>query len=86
MQLFTALGRVAPGEPERVLNGWGRAVDWDQAAEPIGLRPIASALQATEDLVRWGRRLKAGIAEIDRGDFELLARQMRPRHPDERRR
>ncbi|RLP69102.1 hypothetical protein D9V30_07220 [Mycetocola reblochoni] len=85
IQEFTAIGRFADAVPLRSANAWQRRIDWDHAAVPVGLRPVARSLDGAEDMYAWGRRLREGLVEMSRGDFEVLWRQMRPDPPDERR-
>lgn len=83
IQEFTAIGRFHDAAPVRASNAWQRRVDWDHAAIAVGLRPVARSLAAAEDMYAWGRRLRAGLVEMSRGDFEVLWAQMRPESPDE---
>lgn len=82
IQEFTAIGRFADAAPLRVANAWQRRVDWDHAAMAVGLRPVARSLSGAEDMYHWGRQLRSGLAELSRGDFEVLWQQMRPEPPD----
>lgn len=82
IQEFTAIGRFRDAAPIRVGNVWQRRIDWDHTAVAVGLRPVARSLVAAEDMYAWGRRLRSGLVEMGRGDFDVLRTQMRPDSPD----
>ncbi|GIT79844.1 UPF0310 protein [Leifsonia sp. LS1] len=87
---FTAVGRVAEGEPFQVTQGqtmrgpagdflpWRRRVEWDHDAVATPIRPMLPALDFTRENRDWGYQLRRGVIEISRHDFELIRRQMRP--------
>ncbi|MGZ3297892.1 MAG: EVE domain-containing protein, partial [Asticcacaulis sp.] len=78
-QSFTAIGRIAPGEPYRkeMFPGfipWRRDVDWFDAVEhPI--RPLLDWLDFTQDR-NWGYALRFGLIEIPEVDFDFLLHVM----------
>ena len=80
LQAFTALGRVAPGEPWQHDMGdgfvpWRRAVHW-VAGAPAPIRPLLDRLVFTQGLPQWGARLRPGLVEIGESDMQLVAEAM----------
>ena len=80
LQAFTAIGRVAVGEPwVGVMDGgfrpWRRGVIWAKAqAAPI--RPLLQALDLTRGLTSWGMAFRSGLRPVSEADFKAVATAM----------
>lgn len=77
---FTAIGRVAPGEPWQADEGewrpWRRKVDYDGAAHPVPIAPLLDVLDLTRGDRNWGFTLRRGHVEMTAHDFAVIAREM----------
>jgi len=77
---FTAIGRIAPGEPwqsdEGEFRPWRRKVDYDGAAVSAPIGPLLDALDLTRGNRNWGFQMRRGHLEVTQHDFELIAREM----------
>lgn len=81
MQAFTAIGRVAVGEPwvgimDNGFRPWRRAVAWAEAA-PAPIRPILDELDLTRGLTSWGMAFRYGLRPVSAADFVRIAEAMR---------
>lgn len=92
LRQFTAIGFVSDNAVLQVgVSGseyrpWRRRVDYDLTAEPASIRPLLKLLDLSRDDPDWGLRLRRGLLEISRHDFELIRAQMRRPSADDRRR
>ena len=80
LQAFTAIGRVAVGEPwVGVMGGgfrpWRRGVTWAEAT-PAPIRPLLQALDLTRGLASWGMAFRYGLRPLSEADFACIARAM----------
>ena len=80
LQTFTAIGRVADGEPYQVeltpqFHPWRRKVDFCRAQE-APVRPLIGDLDFIANKKRWGYPFRRGLFEIGREDFGRIARAM----------
>lgn len=77
---FTAIGRVAPGEPWQGDSGewhpWRRKVDYDGAAHPVPIVPLLDVLDLTRGNRNWGFAMRRGHLEMTEHDFAVIAREM----------
>jgi hypothetical protein len=77
---FTAIGRVAPGEPWQADEGewrpWRRKVDYDGAAHPAPIGPLLDVLDLTRGDRNWGFTMRRGHVEMTEHDFAVIAREM----------
>ena len=77
---FTAIGRVAPGEPWQAVDGewhpWRRKVDYDGAAHAVPIGPLLDVLDLTRDNRNWGFTMRRGHVEMTEHDFAIIAREM----------
>ena len=80
LQTFTAIGRVADGEPYQVeltpqFHPWRRKVDFCRAQE-APVRLLIGDLDFIANKKRWGYPFRRGLFEIGREDFGRIARAM----------
>ncbi|MGE3193538.1 MAG: EVE domain-containing protein [Microbacteriaceae bacterium] len=77
---FTAIGRIADGEPWQADEGdrhpWRRRVEFDESARSAPIAPLLDALELTRGNRNWGYIMRRGQVELTRGDFETIARAM----------
>ena len=77
---FTAIGRVAPGEPWQASDGgfrpWRRKVDYDGAAVATPIAPLLDVLDLTRGNRNWGFAMRRGHLEVTPHDFAVIAREM----------
>lgn len=84
---FTAIGRVAPGEPWQAsepagsggsgdFRPWRRKVDYDGSAVATPIRPLLEVLDLTRGGRAWGLALRRGHLEVTPHDFAVIAREM----------
>lgn len=81
LQAFTALGRIAPGEPYsfEMAEGWQpfrRRVAWAAEARPAPIRPLLDALAFTAGRANWGAAFRYGLFQISADDFAKIAAAM----------
>ncbi|TFD17153.1 EVE domain-containing protein [Cryobacterium sp. TMT2-23] len=81
---FTAIGRIAPGLVHQGESAaptsyrpWRRRVDYDPDAIATSIRPLLSVLEFTRDDPNWGYRLRRGLLQLSRHDYDVIRRQMR---------
>ena len=92
LRQFTAIGYVSDNSVVQVgVSGseyrpWRRRVEYDPDAEPASIRPLLKVLDLTRDDPNWGVKLRRGLLEISRHDFDLIRAQMRRPTADDRRR
>lgn len=74
LKAFTALGRIAEGEPYRTemqpgITGFRRDVDWMQATE-TPLSRLSDRLEFTRS--NWGMLARRGLFEITAADLQII--------------
>ena len=78
LKAFTAVGRVAAGEPwqadEAGFKPWRRKVDYDDGA-PVPLGDLEQELELTRQ-ANWGYQLRRGVLPLSEHDFTLIRRAM----------
>jgi len=88
LQAFTAVGRLGAGRPFQPVPGddrpWRRQAEYETDAVEASIRPLLPVLDLSREHVDWGFRLRDGLLEISRRDFELVRRQMRRPSADDR--
>ena len=81
LKAFTAVGRIADGEPWQADEGdfkpWRRKVNYDDGAR-VPLAELDHALELTQQ-PNWGYQLRRGVVPITEHDFELIRRAMMTR-------
>ena len=80
VQAFTAIGEVAPGEPEPHDMGGGfvpyrRSVTFYKASD-APILPLLPLLSFTRDRPQWGTILRRGVFAINRNDYDIIASAM----------
>ena len=77
---FTAIGRIAEGEPWQEEAGefrpWRRRVAWSTEAHATPIAPLLDALELTRGNKNWGFIMRRGQVELTPADFALIAREM----------
>ena len=81
VQAFTAIGRIAPGEPYEADQGGDfhptrRDVRFRTRAREAPIKPLLGALALTRGKTSWGVAFRRASIEISRADFELIANAM----------
>lgn len=79
LQAFTAIGRVAVGEPWiGIMEGfrpWRRRVLWAEA-QTAAIRPLLDVLDLTRGLTSWGMAFRYGLRPVTAADFAVIATAM----------
>jgi hypothetical protein len=80
LQAFTAIGRVADGEPYAFDMGSGfapfrRNVEWAEAKD-APIRPLLNILEFAAGKTSWGYQLRFGLVELSRHDMKQIATAM----------
>lgn len=80
LRAFTALGRVAEGEPYQVemtprLRPWRRDVAWEDA-HPMPIAPLLGRLALTSGKRNWGAPFRYGLVAVEPSDLDLVAEAM----------
>ncbi|MBS0530149.1 MAG: EVE domain-containing protein, partial [Proteobacteria bacterium] len=80
LQAFTALGKVASGEPYQTDMGGGftpfrRAVEW-LPAQATPIEPLLDKLAFTKGRSSWGYQFRFGLFEIGEADARMIANAM----------
>jgi hypothetical protein len=85
LQRFTAVGRIADGEPWQaapvaMLKGdvrpWRRRVEYVDDIAEVPIAPLLSVLELTRDTPNWGWLMRRGLLEMTPRDFALIAAEM----------
>jgi hypothetical protein len=81
LQSFTAIGRITDETPYQVemspdFHPWRRRVDF-LASEEAPIQPLIQDLGFIQDKSRWGFPFRRGLFEVQRDDFEGIARAMK---------
>lgn len=80
VQAFTAIGRVMDEESYQVemtmdFHPWRRQVEFFNSQE-AGIRPLIAKLSFIKNKKQWGFPFRRGLFEVQREDFERIARAM----------
>ena len=77
---FTAIGRIAPGDPWQGEDGewrpWRRKVDYDGSAVATPIGPLLGVLDLTRGNRNWGFTMRRGHVEVTEHDFRVIAHEM----------
>lgn len=85
LQAFTAIGRVAEGEPwqaelvamaGREVRPWRRRVDYAADIVEAPIAPLLPVLELTRDTPNWGWLMRRGVLEMSSHDFAVIAREL----------
>lgn len=86
LRAFTAIGRVADGEPWQAapvtmlgrgeVRPWRRRVEYLDGVEEAPIAPLLGVLELTRETPNWGWLMRRGLLEMSAGDFAVIARQM----------
>ena len=85
LQVFTAIGVVAPGPPYQADMGadagaFRRDVRWSEAIE-TPMRPLLGSLSFARDNRNWGYQLRFGLFRIEDEDMQIIASAMQATLP-----
>ena len=80
LQAFTALGEITDTEPYQVemtgdFHPWRRQMSFKQGDE-TSIHPLLDDLSFIKDKKKWGFPFRRGLFEIDKADFEVIAKAM----------
>jgi EVE domain len=77
---FTAIGRIAEGEPWQADEGerhpWRRRVEFDESAHAVPIAPLLEVLELTRGNRNWGFIMRRGQVEVTAHDFGVIATEM----------
>ncbi|HWM35462.1 MAG TPA: EVE domain-containing protein [Pseudolysinimonas sp.] len=77
---FTAIGRIAEGEPWQADEGdrhpWRRRAEYDESAHAVPIAPLLEVLELTRGNRNWGLVMRRGQREMTPGDFAVIATEM----------
>ncbi len=81
---FTAIGRVAQGEPWQAdetamaagFHPWRRRVEYDESVRPMPIAPLLEVLELTRGTRNWGLIMRRGQIEVTAHDFDVIATEM----------
>lgn len=81
---FTAIGRVADGDPWQAdesammvgFRPWRRRVEYDESAHPTLIAPLLEVLELTRGTRNWGMIVRRGQVEVTAHDFGVIATEM----------
>jgi hypothetical protein len=86
LQAFTAIGRVAEGEPWQAapvamlgrgeVRPWRRRVEYLDGVVETPIAPLLSVLDLTCSTPNWGWIMRRGLLEVTAHDFGLIAHEM----------
>lgn len=86
LRAFTAIGRVADGDPWQAapvtmsgrgdVRPWRRRVEYLDGAREVPIAPLLLELELTRDTPNWGWLMRRGTLEMTAHDFALIAREM----------
>lgn len=86
LRAFTAIGRVADGEPWQAapvtmqargeVRPWRRRVEYVDGVVEAPIGPLLPVLELTRDTPNWGWLLRRGTLEVTAHDFARVAEQM----------
>jgi hypothetical protein len=85
LQCFTAIGRIADGEPWQaapvaMLKGevrpWRRRVEYVDGVTEVPIAPLLPVLELTRETPNWGWLMRRGLLEMTPRDFAVIAAEM----------
>jgi len=86
LQAFTAIGRVADGDPWQAapvtmlgrgeVRPWRRRVEYLDGVVEAPIAPLLSVLELTRSTPNWGWIMRRGLLELTANDFALISREM----------
>ncbi|MGV3713908.1 EVE domain-containing protein [Pseudolysinimonas sp.] len=85
LQAFTAIGRVAEGEPWQAapvamlgkeVRPWRRRVEYVDGVAEAPIAPLLPVLELTRETPNWGWLMRRGTLEVTAHDFRIIAGQM----------
>lgn len=86
LRAFTAIGRIADGEPwqgepvtmraKGEVRPWRRRVDYTDGIREVEIAPLLPVLELTRDTPNWGWLMRRGLLELTARDFAVIAREM----------
>lgn len=85
LQRFTAIGRVADGEPWQAapvamlgkdVSPWRRRVEYLDGVVEVPIGPLLPVLDLTRDTTNWGWLMRRGTLELTSHDFAVIAAEM----------
>ncbi|GAB2517518.1 EVE domain-containing protein [Paramicrobacterium agarici] len=92
LRAFTAIGRVADDEvysadrrADASARHWRRRMDWYRPAIEAPIRPLKPHLDLTRSSRTWGVKLRPGLVELSRHDWDAIRLAMRMPAPEDRR-
>jgi hypothetical protein len=82
VRAFTAIGRIAAGEPYQAelaegRTGWRRDIAYEKNGAEAGVYPLLDELSFIKDRQHWGIFFHRSLFSISRDDFALIAKAMR---------
>ncbi len=80
LQKFTAVGRITDTEPYQVamppaFHPWRRNVEY-LPGDQVSIRPLIEKLEFISDKRQWGYPFRRGLFQVERADFEIIAKAM----------
>lgn len=86
LRAFTAIGRVADGEPWQAapvtmlargeVRPWRRRVEYLDGVGEVPIAPLLPVLDLTRDTPNWGWLMRRGLLELSASDFAVIAHEM----------
>ena len=86
LQCFTAIGRVADGDPWQAapvtmlgrgeVQPWRRRVEYLEGVVETPIAPLLPVLELTRSTPNWGWMMRRGLLEMTAHDFGLIAHEM----------
>jgi Protein of unknown function DUF55. len=86
LRAFTAIGRVADGEPWQAapmtmpgrgeVRPWRRRVEYLDGVVEAPIEPLLPVLDLTRDTPNWGWLMRRGVLELTSHDFGVIATEM----------
>jgi hypothetical protein len=86
LRAFTAIGRVAVGEPWQAapvtmltrgdVRPWRRRVEYVEGVVEAPIAPLLAELELTRDTPNWGWMMRRGLLELTSRDFAIIAGEM----------
>jgi hypothetical protein len=86
LRAFTAIGRVADGEPWQAapvtmltkgeVRPWRRRVEYVEGVVEAPITPLLPVLELTRETPNWGWVMRRGLLEMTAGDFAVIAGEM----------
>ena len=86
LQAFTAIGRVADGDPwqeapvtmlgREEVRPWRRRVEYLDGVIEAPIAPLLPVLDLTRSTPNWGWIMRRGLLEVTAHDFAIISREM----------